>query len=129
MSARNDEGYLCDVVAHPFDVIRAPVLLAEHRAPTSRLALVWLRGQAERLAGALDPIPGKGALPESALRVVERPSATPNPGRIFRVWLSDEMTQETQRRNLTCGHRVHVVAGDEQALYALTARPIPSASA
>ncbi|GAB2919184.1 hypothetical protein [Streptomyces mayteni] len=127
----NRVGYWCEVtVVMP---ARPPRVwaLGCHLAGTPRLALRWLRGQAARLARALDPSPEpSGPFPAGVLHPV--PPATPNPGRVFGDWLDDVQAQERQLEALKAGQLVVITAGSRDRVageagefelrYRLTAR-------
>lgn len=116
------EGYLCEAYAQPIDA--SPLIpLGVRRVNSPWLALCWLRGQALRLAGALDPAPGAGPFPASALRVVA--DETPGAGVRIRRWAHDRVAYERHLRELRTGCLTSVTAADAQALYTLTARAIP----
>jgi hypothetical protein len=125
------DGYGCEVMARGPDMCRE-WMLGDYRAGTPRLALRWLRGQACRLADALDPSPGHGPFPVESLRLID-PSGPPNPGRVFREWLNDLRCQEQQLSALVAGRHISVNAGgpdrvcgwrDTDVLYSLSCRPI-----
>lgn len=121
--SRGNEGYLCEVYALPLNT-SPMVVLSTHRTNSPRLAMRWLRTQALRLARALDPVPDAGPFPSAALRPVPE-EAVAAAGPRIRQWAQDRTAYETHLRELRTGRLTSLVATDDQALYALTARPIP----
>jgi hypothetical protein len=124
------DAYWCEVVARSPDA-EGEWMLGGHRSATPGQALRWLRGQARRLADALDPIPGRGPFPAGSLRQLG-PGA-PNPGRIFREWAADLPFQRLQLAALANGRHISVNAGgpdrvsgrgDANVYYSLSCRPI-----
>ncbi|MBW1602280.1 hypothetical protein JJV70_09185 [Streptomyces sp. JJ66] len=106
--------------------------LGGYRASSPRLAVRWLRGQALRLARALDPRPGTGPLPAACLHRTGPNS--PNPGHILRTWAQDLRCQETHLLLLAAARPINITAGgpdsiyglrDTDVYYSLTARPLP----
>lgn len=133
MTAHSD-GYWCEAVAHSHGCGRG-WMLSGHLAHSPRLAMRWLRGQADRLANALDPVPGVGPLPASCLRQVDETSFTAATGSFFREWRADDRHQEVQLSALTSGRCVSVSsavldtpfgAADAEVLFCLSARPLPA---
>ncbi len=122
VSGAASDGYLCSVLAHPLSAGHE-IVLGRHRAWTPRLAVRWLRGQAARLADALDPAPGRGPFPAAALRPVL--DGSPDPGGAFRAWLADDGLQEQQLASLRSGRNIGVTVRDAELLYSLSAQPIP----
>lgn len=128
---RVHDGYRCEVVARVPDA-EGEWMLGGYRAGTPRMALRWLRGQARRLADALDPMPDRGPFPPGSLRRIGPHS--PNPGRIFREWMGDFRFQEVQLAALVNGRHISVNAGGPDRVcgwhgadvyYSLSCRPIP----
>jgi hypothetical protein len=124
------DGYWCEVVARSTEA-SGEWFLSGYRADSPRLAVRWLRGQAARLANALDPKPGIGPISPECLREIG--PAGPGPGRIFREWMEDLRYQGTQMEALAAGHPVSINAGgsdrifgfcDADVFYSLSARPI-----
>ncbi|MFD7611018.1 hypothetical protein [Streptomyces sp. NPDC059828] len=124
------EGYWCEVVAYYPDG-GMEWFLGGYRATSPRLAVRWLRGQALRLANALDPIPGMGPLPPEALQ--EANPKAPNPGHILRKWAGDQRAQDWQMAELVDGRSFAVMSGGPDRLmghsdldlyYALEVRPM-----
>ncbi|WP_340561917.1 hypothetical protein [Streptomyces sp. GSL17-111] len=111
------------MLAHPL-AAGHEIVLGRHRAWTPRLAVRWLRGQAARLADALDPVPGRVPFPAGVLRPVL--DGSPDPGGVLRAWLADHALQEEQLASLRSGRRVGVTARDAELLYSLSAQPIPA---
>ncbi len=129
MTTKAIDGYWCQALAT--SPAAGEWFLGGHRAPTPRLALRWLRGQATRLANALDPQPGSGPLPPHCLHEVS--TNAPNPGRIFRKWAEDFRYQEKQLETLRDGHLITITAGGPDRIfdltgtdvfYSLSARPV-----
>ncbi|SFC55607.1 hypothetical protein SAMN05421773_10479 [Streptomyces aidingensis] len=124
------DGYWCEVVARSPEA-SGEWFLSGYRANSPRLAVRWLRGQAARLANALDPKPGIGPIPPECLWEIG--PSSPNPGRIFREWMEDFRYQGTQMETLAAGRPISVNAGgpdrifgfcDADVFYSLSARPI-----
>lgn len=124
-------GYWCELVARSADA-EAEWFLGGSRTRDPSQAMAWLRGQATRLADALDPRPG-GPFPMRALRA----SAGPDPGAVFRGWLADLPYQRLQYRALAAGRPVSVNAacpelisgrGPVHVLYSLCGRPLTEAA-
>lgn len=102
------DGYWCE------NVVRSPDAGAQWRlgccrAETPSHAMAWLRRQAARIAGALDPQPWAGPFPAGSLRTAD-PDTT-HAGRVFRDWLGDLAYQEVQRQALEAGRRISANAG------------------
>lgn len=109
-------------------------LLGRDEAGTPRLAVRWLRGQAIRIARALDPEPG-GAIPGCALHEVA--PIFPTPGSELRAWAYDTWDQGVQMERLKAGMPVRISVcgpdriigvGDRDIRYVLTSRPVLVAS-
>lgn len=124
------DGYWCEAIARSSDAGREWAL-GGYRANSPRLAMRWLRGQAARLANALDPVPGVGPIPTTCLREVGE--VRHSPGRAFREWLADHPYQGIQASALVSGRHISVNAGgpdgffgdaDADVFYFLSARPI-----
>ncbi len=121
MTTKSIDGhYWCQTIAT--SPATGQWFLGDYRAPTPRLALRWLRGQAERLANALDPKPGSGPLPPHCLHEVS--ANAPNPGRIFRKWAEDFRYQEKQMETLADGHLISIHAGGPDRIFGLTATDV-----
>ncbi|MBN3929394.1 hypothetical protein IQ279_07020 [Streptomyces verrucosisporus] len=99
------------------------IMLGSHLAPTPRLAVRWMRGQAERVARALDPGPGAPWLPPACLRPV-RAEGAPDPGSVIREWARAEAERENALGVLREGWSYTVAAHDETAHYRLAAWPL-----
>ncbi|MBB1246629.1 hypothetical protein GL263_24210 [Streptomyces durbertensis] len=126
------DGYWCEAV------VRSPEaegewLLGTHLARSPAEAMRWLRAQAERIARALDPLPGGGGpFPPTALHAGDKAGA--HVGHVLREWLDDRTYQETQRRALEEGRHISANAGapdrvagardEAQVYYSLSCRPI-----
>ncbi|MEV6393968.1 hypothetical protein AB0M39_04170 [Streptomyces sp. NPDC051907] len=91
-------------------------------APSRRLALRWLRGQALRCAGALDPDPYAAWIPPLALQPVTH--AERDAPAELRAWADDNSHQDDALRQLAEGLAFQFVARDETGWYGLTARPL-----
>ncbi|WP_130799550.1 hypothetical protein [Streptomyces otsuchiensis] len=117
-------------------MVRSPDAAAEWHlggawTATPASALVWMRGQARRLAEALDPEPGSGPYPRACLRPAD--AAGWSPGRTFREWVEDADYQSVQLSALTKGRPISVNtrgpdricgAGDVEVFYSLSARRV-----
>ncbi|KLJ03218.1 hypothetical protein ABZ114_23840 [Streptomyces albidoflavus] len=91
-------------------------------APTRRLALRWLRGQALRLAEGLDPDPRTTRLPPDTLRPAPR-TAEHAPSQL-RFWAADLAYAEEATGCLATGYPYRFTAREGPAWYQLTARPL-----
>ncbi|MEU3652000.1 hypothetical protein AB0E67_03970 [Streptomyces sp. NPDC032161] len=87
-----------------------------------RLALRWLRGQAERLANGLDPDPGTPWISRAALRAA--PSSGPDAPAELRAWAADDEHQGEALHRLATGAEFEFIARDGACWYGLTARPL-----
>lgn len=122
-------AYWCEISAYRPDS-RTRWYLGCHHTDSPERAMAWLRVQARRLAGALDPRPGEGPFPAAALRFAG--GEGPGAGEVFREWLGDRLYQRVQLKALYCGERVsaNVLAHDDHpapVLYSLTCTPAPAA--
>jgi hypothetical protein len=103
-------GYWCE------NVVRSPDAGAEwvlgcYRAESPSQAMCWLRRQARRIAGALDPQPWAACpFPASSLRAAADAESC-HVGRVFHDWLGDRAYQEIQRRALAAGQHISANAG------------------
>ncbi|MFP8963329.1 hypothetical protein ACLIYP_22670 [Streptomyces nanhaiensis] len=82
-----------------------------------------MRGQAERVARALDPGPDTPWLSPACLRPV-RAEGAPDPGSVIREWARAEAERENALRVLREGWSYTVAARDETTHYRLTAWPL-----
>ncbi|WP_103503284.1 MULTISPECIES: hypothetical protein [unclassified Streptomyces] len=128
------DGYWCETVVRSPDA-GGEWHLGGHWAHTPDAALQWLRGQALRLADALEPLPGHGPFPDSALHAVERPGQDGGhrPGQLLRDWAADTAYHHIQCRALTSGRPISANTrgpdricgfGEVEVFYSLSARPI-----
>ncbi|MFJ1611751.1 hypothetical protein [Streptomyces sp. NPDC088249] len=99
---------------------RTTVYLGGVLVATPRLALRWLRGQAERLASGLDPDPGALWIPRSVCERALR-SAADAPAEL-RAWAVDDERQDEALQRLAMGAEFEFIAKDETTWYGLTAR-------
>ncbi|URN13208.1 hypothetical protein LUW77_21810 [Streptomyces radiopugnans] len=113
--------FWCELSATPPDQ-SSRIVLGSYRAPTPRLAVRWMRGQAERVARALDPDPGASWLPPGCAHVTS--PGTLNPGRVMREWARSPHEEEDALAMLSEGWPYTLAACDETACYALTAGPL-----
>ncbi|WP_406453595.1 hypothetical protein OG782_22200 [Streptomyces sp. NBC_00876] len=111
-------GYIAEVYAGDAAVT---VHLGRFVAPTRRLALRWLRGQAHRFARALDPDPCDGWVSPRALRLVTH--AEWDASSKLRHWADGERRQDQAARRLAAGRAYLFLTRDETCSYALSARP------
>ncbi|MFF3730289.1 hypothetical protein ACFYXM_08205 [Streptomyces sp. NPDC002476] len=88
-----------------------------------RLALRWLRGQAERLADGLDLNPGTPWTPPYGLQRV--PLSIPDAPAELRAWSVDDARQGEALHQLAAGAEFEFITRDEVGWYGLTARPLP----
>ncbi|WP_436738052.1 hypothetical protein [Streptomyces sp. BBFR102] len=91
--------------------------------PTRRLALRWLRGQARRLADALDPHPRTGWAPPGTLRRI--PAAVRDAPGALRGWHASTESQDAALRCLADGEPFVFLTQDTACWYRLTAHPLP----
>ncbi|MFI9628732.1 hypothetical protein [Streptomyces sp. NPDC052042] len=101
---------------------RTTVHLGGVLVASPRLALRWLRGQAERLANGLDPDPGTPWVPRTALRAV--PASEPDAPAELRGWATDDECQGDALHRLASGGEFEFVVRDAVCWYGLTARPL-----
>ncbi|WP_330174521.1 hypothetical protein OG875_13805 [Streptomyces sp. NBC_01498] len=87
-----------------------------------KLALRWLRGQAERIADGLDPDPAHSAWVESWMRV--DPAPMPDCPTALRDWTDDPAEHRAARDQLAEGAPLSVVMSDSGCRYTLTVWPI-----
>ena len=123
------DGYWCTVTAWPGDLSRE-ICLGGYRATTPRFAVRWLRGQAARIADALDPQPGHAWAHGEAARALRRlpdwlPDHSPGPGHMLREWQHDHPAHEQIMANLFDGRPFALTTQDTTAYYMLSARPSP----
>ncbi|MFF4093388.1 hypothetical protein ACFYYY_05905 [Streptomyces sp. NPDC001834] len=100
---------------------RATVHLGGALVASPRLALRWLRNQAERLANGLDPDPGTPWIPRAALRAA--PPSVPDVLAQLRVWAAGDECQGEALHRLASGGEFEFVVRDGACWYGLTARP------
>jgi hypothetical protein len=115
----NSVGYLAEVFAG--DAVTT-VCLGGSVAPSRRLALRWLRGQALRFANALDPDPYTEWIPPQALQPVTH--AERNAPAELRFWADDNEHQDQALHQLAAGLAYEFLAHDETCWYAFMARPV-----
>lgn len=101
---------------------RTSVRLGGTLTPTRRLALRWLRGQARRLADALDPHPRTGWAPPGTLRRV--PAADRDAPGALRGWRASTPCQDEALRRLADGEPFVLLARDASCWYRLTVHPL-----
>lgn len=114
----NSPRYVAEVSAG--DQRRA-VSLGGYAAPSRRLALRWLRGQAERIADALDPDPRAPWLSRAPIQRVPLP--LPDAPTDLRQWARDPGCQKAALERLALGLPVELLTRDHTGWYCLTARP------
>jgi hypothetical protein len=122
-------NYWCGVSAWPGDLSRE-IYLGGYWATTPRLAVRWLRGQAARLAYALDPQPGEGWAQGEAVQGLIRmpdflPDGWPDPGHALRRWLNDSQRHETVMDGLRIGRPFQLSVHDPSAYFMLSVQPFP----
>ncbi|NJQ14455.1 hypothetical protein [Streptomyces bohaiensis] len=128
---RHADGYWAETVVRSPDA-GGEWHLGGHWAASPEGALAWMRGQAERLATALDPpADPRGPFPTTVLAPVTDGSWSP--GLVFAEWATDLGYQQVQRRALREGRPVSVNTrgpdrlcglGHVEVHYSLSARPI-----
>lgn len=112
--------------SHGGDATRS-VQLGGILAPTRRLALRWLRRQAQRFADALDPDPYDPWVPARALYPVPvggRPDAPAE----LRSWASSFREHDYALTRLAAGLPYEFVARDALTWYGLVMRPLAVAA-
>lgn len=117
----------CLVTATPGDLSQE-IHLGAYMAPSPRLAIRWLQGQATRLVTALDPQPGVGWAVGGAERALRKlpdsmPRDWPDPGQRLTKWLSDERQHEEIKSALSAGHPFTMTTRDFSAYYTFLAQP------
>ncbi|MGW7092443.1 hypothetical protein [Streptomyces sp. NPDC054874] len=114
--------------SHGGDAARS-VRLGGILAPTRRLALRWLRRQAQRFADALDPDPYAPWAPARALYPV--PGGRRDAPAELRSWADSLREHDYALGRLADGLPYEFVARDAASWYGLVMRPLspPSASA
>jgi hypothetical protein len=113
--------FWCELSATPPDQ-SSRIVLGSYRAPTPRLAVRWMRGQAERVARALDPDSDASWLPSGCAHMVSPGDS--NPGRVMREWARSLHEEEEALAMLREGWPYTLATCDETAFYALTAGPL-----
>ncbi|MFJ1640791.1 hypothetical protein [Streptomyces sp. NPDC088256] len=121
MSTAPDVRYKFLTEVHAGDD-RSTIYLGGTLAASPRLALRWLRGQADRLANGLDPDPGSPWIPPGALRPVSL--ADPHVPSELRAWANDDERQVDALHQLATGGVVEFVARDRTGWYGLAAYPL-----
>ncbi|MEU6110563.1 hypothetical protein ABZ853_19440 [Streptomyces albidoflavus] len=101
---------------------RRTVFLGGTVAPTRRLALRWLRRQAFRLAGGLDPPLDVPWAPTGALRRI--PAAALDAPGALRGWAASIEHQDDAGQRLADGEPFVFIVRDTAGWYRLTARPL-----
>lgn len=114
-------AYECEVNVRPHGTSRV-IQLGARQTDSPRLALRWMRAQAERLSRALSPSPHDSPYPVDALQEID--TTTPDPGEQLGQWALDRSAHETQLHLLRCGELASVTATDAESVYALTARQV-----
>ncbi|MFD9563152.1 hypothetical protein [Streptomyces sp. NPDC059994] len=118
-------GYWCEVLAEG-EVYgtreRVPYVLGTYPAPSVRLALRWLQGQARRIADRLDPDPDRFAWVESWMRV--DPVPVPDCPAELRFWADDPTEHQEACDQLSEGAPLSVVIPDNGCRYTLTVWPV-----
>ncbi|MFD7102873.1 hypothetical protein [Streptomyces celluloflavus] len=116
-------AYRCETTATALFSTRE-ILLAAYRATTPRLAARWLRAEADRLAGLLDPDPTTPALRNAPL--FRTTSAVPRPADGLRAWARDADAYARTQCALAAGDAFLLTVTDYDARYAITASPLPT---
>ncbi|MEW2705382.1 hypothetical protein AB0948_10240 [Streptomyces koyangensis] len=101
---------------------RRTVFLGGAVAPTRRLVLRWLRNQAFRLAGGLDPPPDVPWAPTGTLRRI--PAAALDAPGALRGWAASIERQDDAGDRLAHGEPFVFTVTDAAGWYRLTARPL-----
>ncbi|WTD02964.1 hypothetical protein OH717_10520 [Streptomyces albidoflavus] len=101
---------------------RRTVFLGGAVAPTRRLVLRWLRNQAFRLAGGLDPPPDVPWAPTGTLRRI--PAAALDAPGALRGWAASIERQDDAGERLAHGEPFVFTVTDAAGWYRLTARPL-----
>ncbi|MER7782784.1 MULTISPECIES: hypothetical protein [Streptomyces] len=102
---------------------RSSVFLGGIITPTRRLALRWLRGQARRIADALDPYPYVRWAPPGVLRRV--PAADRDAPGALRGWRASTECQDAALHALAAGEPFAFLTHDATCWYRLAVHPLP----
>ncbi|MGW3951183.1 hypothetical protein ACWEKM_09620 [Streptomyces sp. NPDC004752] len=117
-------AYWCEVLAEgevygTREVV--PYVLGTFQTISPKLALRWLRGQAERIADRLDPDPARSPwfVPTECAAV-----PVPDAPTELRVWATDPQEERAARDQLREGAPLSVVIPDSGCRYTLTVWPV-----
>ncbi|ESP98265.1 Hypothetical protein B591_16789 [Streptomyces sp. GBA 94-10 4N24] len=102
---------------------RSSVFLGGIITPTRRLALRWLRGQARRIADALDPYPYVRWAPPGTIRRV--PAADRDAPGALRGWQASTGCQDAALRALAADEPFAFLTHDATCWYRLTVHSLP----
>ncbi|MFI7286681.1 hypothetical protein ACIBRY_08500 [Streptomyces anulatus] len=126
MNAAQAEARWYVAESHGGDAARS-VRLGGIIAPTRRLALRWLRRQAQRFADALDPDPYAPWVPARALYPVHAGSRRDAPAEL-RSWTNSFREHDYALARLADGLPYEFVARDAASWYGLVMRPLAVAA-
>ncbi|MFJ2892478.1 hypothetical protein ACIO53_41270 [Streptomyces sp. NPDC087305] len=118
-------AFRCEVTAHDLSGSRE-VILAYYRATSPRLAVRWMRAEAQHLARLLAPAPTAPHL-RSVLLVAAGPTC-PRPDADLLAWASSDAEHERALRILRAGKNYLLMVEDYDARYALRVYPLPTQS-
>lgn len=116
------ESYWCQLSAGPADH-SAAIVLGCSPVRNRRLALRWMRGQAQRVVRALDPDPSDWWVANAPLHQVDTSFHAPDPAEALRVWVADAWEHDAVMRVLNRGQPYSLTVYDQSAYYSLSARP------
>ncbi|OWA10939.1 hypothetical protein B9W68_13900 [Streptomyces sp. CS227] len=102
---------------------RSSVFLGGIITPTRRFALRWLRGQARRIADALDPPPYVRWAPPGPLRRI--PAVDRDAPGALRGWRASTECQDAALRALAADEPFAFLTHDATCWYRLTVHPLP----
>ncbi|REK90808.1 hypothetical protein DY245_08150 [Streptomyces inhibens] len=98
-------------------------VLATSQTISPKLALRWLRGQAQHIADKLDP-ERRAVWQQQAGHYFQVPAATCSAQ--LRAWCEDAREQNTAREQLNNGSPATLVVSDRTDRYTLTVWPLPA---
>lgn len=124
-SRRPIRAYRCEVFKEERaygEGVTVPDVLATSQTISPKLALRWLRGQAQHIADRLDP--GHSAVWQQQTGHYFHVPAPTCPAQL-RAWCEDAREQQTAREQLDNGSPATLVVSDRTDRYTLTVWPLP----
>lgn len=97
-------------------------------APSRRLALRWLRGQAHRIADGLDPNPDARWLSAAPGALVPLPNMRTDVPTELRRWGADDQAHEDALAQLAAGEPVMFTVADYWGRYTLAIWPVSNSA-